>query len=831
MKRLSILFLCLFPAILALHCTQPSQLANNTGGSEVVGKLVTVSNNPVKNAKVFAYKIPGDTSKKVPATDTIPFATVASNENGEYTFKDLDTGYYNFFGIAVESGDTLRSFHGNIHNDSIAPDKKPPHIVPVGTDTMHAPGKIKGRVILEPGDSTLILCHIPGSSFISFSDKTGAFTISSVPPGVYLLNYDDISGRYQSALDSGVVVKQDDTVNLKPKALVLSTVGNPPAPKGVVASYDTVLGKVTLTWNKVNVADLREYIVYRQDDGVGAFLPVDTVSKPDTVSNDIVYADPSDTSDHSYSYEVYSQDIGGDRSDHSDIVTVTVVPPSKLRTFLSLSSLNTIKDSAAVLDKISIIASYDNKSTKVRKLFWYIEKPDSLVDSAVCGSTNGFDTLRWSWKQTGVKTVYVTSLDEANRSWTDSITISIVRDMPIVRYCSKDTSIDYGGSIQCSLQVAHRFGACTLFVDLNHDGKFEVKRTALTYDTLFSANTDTTWGKIKIRIKDGHGNTLDTGFTVTIGPAPLHNHWEECLPMPTARKLLSVCVINKTLYAIGGYKRYYNGSQYVFRAVNSFEAFDSTWTIKDSMKTARSEFISAVYNNKIYVFGGQGIRAPVQTIEQYDTQTNSWTVIGNMPFARVGAASCVVGDKMYLFGGRIPISVADDSVCDGIFSYDFTNNQWSGEIGKMNNPRYAFQAVMSNSKVFLLGGFGGSQYSSESGALADVEIFDPQSGQCAAAPQTMPAPRYNFAAVSLNDSLFVIGGVDDKENVLNDIVKRNPDNGAWENKTIFPAPHPEGRHSLSAGVLKGDFIIVGGGTALSKEVNGCVDNVVRRYYP
>jgi len=453
---------CVF-AIIALQCTQPSQLVN-TGGSEVVGKLVTVSNkpNPVNNATVFAYAIPGDTSQKVPADDTIPVATAVSDEKGEYSFKDLDIGYYNFFGIAVEGGDTLRSFHAKVHIDSFAPPKQPTYHMDVGTDTMHAPGKIKGRVLLEQGDNTPITCYIPGSSFISISDDTGAFTISSVPPGVYKLYYKDMTLRYEPAIDSGIVVKPDSVTVLAPKVLALSTAGAPPAPKGVTVSYDTVSGQVTLAWNKVNVADLKDYIVSRRGNGSGVFIPIDTVQKPDTFFIDPVYLNPSDTSGHTYFYELFSQDSGGDPSSHSNIVSIDVAPPSVLRTSIFFSSTNTHNDTAAIGDKISIIATYANQTTVVQTIDWSLGKPDSIVRSTNVAKLNGTDTLTMSWAQPGIKTIYVRSLDVANRTWTESKKIVIVQDMPIVKYLSPDTTIDYGGAVQCSIAVAHSFGLCTL---------------------------------------------------------------------------------------------------------------------------------------------------------------------------------------------------------------------------------------------------------------------------------------------------------------------------------------------------------------------------------
>ena len=808
MNRLGLSILpCAF-AIITLQCTQPSQLVT-TGGSEVVGKLVTVSNNPVPNAKVFAYKITTDTS----AADSIPVKTVVSNEKGEYTFSGLDAGLYNFFGIALEGGDTLRSSHPNIHNDSLTPRGQPPYRKDIGPDTMHAPGKIRGRVILEPGDSTPITCYIPGSSFISISDDTGAFIISSVPPGVYRLYYADFkSDRYQSAKDSGIVVYPDSVTKLKPKVLVLSTIGAPPAPKGVTVSYDTVSGQVSLSWNKVNVGDLKDYIIYRRDSAAGSFLPINTVQKPDTVFKDKVYTNPSDTSNHIYAYELASEDSGNNISNsRSDFVVDTVVSPSTIRTFVSLIAENTANDTidtAGVLDNITIIASYTNKSTIVRKLFWSMEKPDSVVDSAICGSKTGTVTLRKFWTQTGIKTVYVTSLDDAGRSWTDSIRIFIVQDTPIVKYLSPDITIDYGGTVQCSIAVAHRFGLCTLSVDLNHDSKYEVRRLGLVFDTAFSTGLDTSWGKVKIRITDTHKNSLDTFFTVTIRPQ-LHNIWVNADTLSVARRSISTAVLNGTLYAIGGcWDRYSASGAYIPQAYSRVEAYDTVlnkWTLKDSLRNARYECVSAVVNGKIYVIGGRGNRgAYVNTIEEYDTGTYKWVIFDTLLVSRAGSACCMLGNTLYIFGGITGNFVALDS----IYSYDITAKKWSG-VGKMQQPRYDFQAVAVDGNAYLFGG-----YSDIEATLGSVEIFSQSSGQTTLLNGGQMEPRSNFAATTIKGSIYVFGGLGSTSPThpisdgLTSVSKYDSGNQQWTQLLDLQYA----RYYFSAEVINGRIYCIGGAT-------------------
>ncbi len=822
----------LFFVCCALQCGKGSVSVVNMGGSEVVGKLVTVSNSPVADARIVAYKIPSDTTglnldivKKMPPADT-----AVSDAQGRYSFSRLDTGYYHLFAAGKSDMDSLFVSHDSVYIDYFAPPSQPAHRVDVGVDTMRAPGWITGKVVLEPGFESSIVCYIPGSSLISITNDTGGFTLVNVPAGAYTIYYRDFTGLYDRVKDSNVVVVSKQKTGLSEKVMHLSAQGIPPAPKGLRAAYDTLEGRVYLSWKKVNVADVAEYLVFRKASTPDSFVQVGTIDQPDTLFIDKVYTSTQDTAPHVYIYEIFSRDDGQDVGPHSDPCSVSVISPASIRTFLALQANHKPYDTVAVFDNVPITCMYTNEFAPIESLFWILEKPDSVVRTKEPGNRSGSDTLIIAWDRTGMKTVYCTAVDAAGRKRTDSIMVVVVQDEPFIRFLSADTVIEFGGTVRCSIDVGHRFGNCSLSIDLNRDSNYEIKRRGLTFDTVFSTNTDALSGKISIRITDDHRNTLDTFFIVTIGPVPLHNYWEECDSMFTARKFCSVCVIDNTLYALGGCKRQFSGAN-TPKAIWLVEAYnDSSWTMKDSMKVARYSFASCVYNGSIYVFGGTGTRGYTNSIEKYDPAANSWSLLGDMPFSRAGAASCVYENKLYLFGGRMPYQPGDDSVSNGIYTYDFSSNQWSSVIGRMMTRRYEFQAVVRHNRIYLIGGRGGSAYALESEALSSVELFDPSSNQCSTGPR-MNSGRSYFAAVSMDDTVFIIGGVGENGKLVNDISVFSPLEGAWATRSIFPVPHAEGRHGAGAGVVGGKIVVVGGGTDLDIDNPGYADGVVRKYYP
>ena len=109
--------------------------------------------------------------------------------------------------------------------------------------------------------------------------------------------------------------------------------------------------------------------------------------------------------------------------------------------------------------------------------------------------------------------------------------------------------------------------------------------------------------------------------------------WTEKTSMPTARAYLSTSVVNRKIYAIGGYD-----GQRVFSTVEEYDPATDTWTKKASMPTARGGLSTSVVNGKIYAIGGLrrqgGVREAVAVVEEYDPTTDRWMKKASMPTAR-----------------------------------------------------------------------------------------------------------------------------------------------------------------------------------------------------
>ena len=201
--------------------------------------------------------------------------------------------------------------------------------------------------------------------------------------------------------------------------------------------------------------------------------------------------------------------------------------------------------------------------------------------------------------------------------------------------------------------------------------------------------------------------------------------WTEMAPMHFARGALGVGVVNDKIYAIGGTTVQTKETSYIsgeITAVNEeYDPSTNTWTIKTAMPTVRAYFATAVYQNKIYCFGGytsfskiSGWTENVTGInEVYDPMTDSWATLSSMPVAAAVLEANVVNGKIYLFGEGTNFGVNQ--------IYDPQTDSWT-TMGPIPEATFLIGSTVVNGKIYTLAGYNGNQYNSR------MEIYDPTTG-------------------------------------------------------------------------------------------------------
>lgn len=164
------------------HCSSPTTAGNgsHTGNPAVSAMLYNPGGSPAAHAKVRFYPVnynpqTGGLAKALAAT----VDSTTTDARGNY-IANLDTGTYN----VLASGDS-----GVVYQDSITVTKGSAIHPPA--DTLKAPGGLRGRVRLQPGDDarTVFILFLGTNTWGMPDDSTGTFGIANMAEGKYRVRF------------------------------------------------------------------------------------------------------------------------------------------------------------------------------------------------------------------------------------------------------------------------------------------------------------------------------------------------------------------------------------------------------------------------------------------------------------------------------------------------------------------------------------------------------------------------------------------------------------------------------------------------------------------
>lgn len=270
--------------------------------------------------------------------------------------------------------------------------------------------------------------------------------------------------------------------------------------------------------------------------------------------------------------------------------------------------------------------------------------------------------------------------------------------------------------------------------------------------------------------------------------------WTTKEPMPTARAVIGVAVVDGKIYAIGG--------SYDSFGVEEYNPVTNTWTTKTPMPTPRIFFGIAVVENKIYVIGGDSGNwvvgeTPSNVNEVYDPLTNTWETRVSMPTERLGLSASVVEDRIYCIGGRRgEPTYADVSATE---VYDPSTDTWTTMEPIPTPVSYHASAVLDN-KIYIIGGAVGVSLN---------QVYDPETNTWGGGV-SLPTGVDSAAAgattgVMAPKRIYVIGGKQNLDAVnLNQIY--DPETDTW----TYGASMPTARFGHGVAVINDTLYSIGG---------------------
>ena len=178
---------------------------------------------------------------------------------------------------------------------------------------------------------------------------------------------------------------------------------------------------------------------------------------------------------------------------------------------------------------------------------------------------------------------------------------------------------------------------------------------------------------------------------------------------PDKRINYAAGAINGKIYICGGYSVSIPAG--VRDTIISYDTSTGNFeTALTSMPTSLQQHAAAVYNNKLYVMGGNNAGGTTQdSLYEYDpagSPGGTWTTLATMPAGRYSLKAATLGSYIYAVGGSV------GSLVDTVYRYDPANNDWKTVI-PMGTSRASFGLGVANNAMFAVGDTLGSSSGGE----------------------------------------------------------------------------------------------------------------------
>lgn len=283
--------------------------------------------------------------------------------------------------------------------------------------------------------------------------------------------------------------------------------------------------------------------------------------------------------------------------------------------------------------------------------------------------------------------------------------------------------------------------------------------------------------------------------------------WRTLRPLTTARTKMAAAVYENNIYLIGG-----ENAEGVLGKTEKYIVSSNTYSLLAPKPTPVRDASAVVVGGKIYVPGGETADGTLTSVlEVYDPLTDKWSELQLLPVPLSRYALTALEGTLFLFGGWD----GKQSV-NTVLSYNPATDTWKERTG-FSFPRSDAQAAVLGDKIFLAGGMDGTN------PVRQIEVYSPAqdepTGNAWSKQIELPADMKFLGSQNLSGSLFVFG--QDGKGQL-DLMQFTPQNNSWFTYSEVP---PEGLLSGSKIIgMGGDVFFFGG-----KEKDDSYSDRVQKY--
>jgi N-acetylneuraminic acid mutarotase len=264
--------------------------------------------------------------------------------------------------------------------------------------------------------------------------------------------------------------------------------------------------------------------------------------------------------------------------------------------------------------------------------------------------------------------------------------------------------------------------------------------------------------------------------------------WEEISSLPDSLGKIANAAsrVNDTIYIIGGYHVFKDGSEKSSNKVHRFDIKQNKF-LKDgaSIPIPIDDHVQAVWKNQlIYIITGWSNTENVPNVQIYSPKQNNWLegtpVPNNDIYKSFGASGTIIGDTIYYFGGaamgkNYPIQ---NYLRKGVINpRNPTEIAWTHQIIDPLITGYRMASTNLNNSPYWFGGssntynYNGIAYDKSGGVEPNQRILGFKNGKFNLNfNKNIPMDLRGIAVID-NSIKYLIGGMDTNQKVTNKVYK------------------------------------------------------------
>ena len=253
---------------------------------------------------------------------------------------------------------------------------------------------------------------------------------------------------------------------------------------------------------------------------------------------------------------------------------------------------------------------------------------------------------------------------------------------------------------------------------------------------------------------DVSGNAQQFGSRRVYKYTVTENSYDELPSLPIDRSAGALEYLDNKLYYVAGTNRARNQDQSDLLMLD-LDNLGAGWSYLSQMPNPRNHIGSAVFDGKLFVFGGQKEHdeelVPQDDVHRYDPQTDTWTQLADMPqpFNHIHASVFVYGDYIYSIGGQI---VHNATPYASVYAYNPTANTWN-QFTDLPAKRFSIVGGGIDGKLFASGGNNSrtTYVATLPEAFLNVENVQNSNKNGSNAIKIYPNPTKNSVFISIMD--------------------------------------------------------------------------------